>query len=344
MSPLVEPEAVWGQALAEGRLSHAYLLVGEGAGPLAREFLLRLFCGRGCRRCAACRKVLQGTHPDVQWITKSGRNIGIDQVRRLQKDARYRPLEAPRKAYVIEGAEDLSLEAANSLLKILEAPPPYVIFLLLARSLRLLPTIISRCQVLRLTALSSPQLREEFKKRGLGEAEIDYLLALGRGAPQRLARLLSSEDETSHPLERRTRARSRLQGLSGPKIVEFLSQAEGLIEEREATMELLKRAAALKPHELLETAQALSKLDQDKLESFLQEALRWVRDLLVIRRERGQVFNADQIDEIEERRASLEEARLISALRSLERAQEALLGNANKQLLMESVLFRLADV
>jgi len=119
-------ESLLGRALQGGRvgLGHAYLLVGEGAEWAAHAFVARLLCERerGCGACAPCRKLRHDSHPDVRRLRRSGKRIGIDRVRELHQDARYPPLEALRKVYVIEETEALSPEAANSLLKMLEEP------------------------------------------------------------------------------------------------------------------------------------------------------------------------------------------------------------------------------
>jgi DNA polymerase-3 subunit delta' len=334
-------ETLWGQALAEGRWAQAYLLVGEGARAVAQEFLLRIYCPHQCRTCALCGKILHGTHPDVQWIQKEGKRISIDQIRQLQKDARYQPLESSHKVYVLEGAEDLSLEAANSLLKILESPPEYVTFLLLARRLRVLPTILSRCQILRLKPLSLLQLREVFQERGFEEGETEYLLALTHGSPERLSCLLREEPSAAKPLERKREALEKLSRLTGLELIEFFSQAEGFIERREAALEFLEHLPAQQPHEALETAQALTELSAEKLEFFFQEALRWYRDLTLVHESEELIFNRDRKKELQKQRAYFTMHQLTRAVEALEGAREALQANANVQLLLESLLFTL---
>jgi DNA polymerase-3 subunit delta' len=247
---------------------------------------------------------------------------------------------------VLEEAESLSPEAANSLLKILEDPPEYIVFLLLARSLQLLPTILSRCQVLKLRPPSDDEFRESWQAQGYSREEIEYLLALTRGTPRRRTQLLV--DPLEEPLKRREEVRQALKALKGPQIVEFLAQAEDLIAQREAALQLFSQLGehASKPHERLELAQALSKLDPEKLEFTLQEALRWYRDLLLLAQapaanNEAQIFNSDRLEELQGHQASIDERKARQAVEALERALQALQGNANLQLLAESLLFRL---
>src|SRR5579884_1594997 len=174
------------RAVSEDRLRHAYLLVGPsrvGKTTLARWLAMRLACtdtSPPCGSCRPCRLILDASHPDVRAIqlaadrettaglaievpSRSPRNaerrIGIDQVRALQHDASLAPHEAPWKVYVIAGAERLSLEAANCLLKTLEEPPDRVVLILTATDTDDLPsTVVSRCQVVRVSPVPPSEI------------------------------------------------------------------------------------------------------------------------------------------------------------------------------------------
>lgn len=143
----ISPESV---QLNLAQLAHAYILSGPDVEKTARALIRALLCPDQCGQCAVCAKLEKGLHPDVFWLKAEGKNIKIEQVRQLHKTALYPPFEGTHKVFVIEGADLLSREAANSLLKILEGPPSYVVFLLLTQRLGdLLPTVVSRCQVVR---------------------------------------------------------------------------------------------------------------------------------------------------------------------------------------------------
>lgn len=136
--------------LSVDSVAPAYVLSGPQGARWAQRFIQKLFCANSCNLCDHCVKLLNRTHPDVRWIRADGKNIKIDQVRQLQKQAVYPPHEAPLKIFVVEGAEYLSREASNSLLRILETPPPYLIFMLLTQRFGdLLPTVVSRCRIVR---------------------------------------------------------------------------------------------------------------------------------------------------------------------------------------------------
>ena len=153
-------EQLAGQEERHG-LSHAYILSGppgSGRHTLARLLAAAMVCTappaeRPCGRCAACRKVNEEIHPDVITLAGAGENkpISVDQVRALRADAYIRPNEGARKVYLIQNAGTMNASAQNAMLKLLEEGPPYAAFLLLAESEdELLPTVRSRCEVLRL--------------------------------------------------------------------------------------------------------------------------------------------------------------------------------------------------
>ncbi|HHO47062.1 MAG TPA: DNA polymerase III subunit delta' [Desulfobacteraceae bacterium] len=154
---LGQPKAVQllGRALAGGRLAHAYLFIGPdgvGKATAARSMAAALFCREGppaapCRQCGGCRKFFANNHPDFHHILPQGAVIKIDQVRGLKKLLSFPPLESGLRVILLEDVHTMRREAANSLLKLLEEPPPGNLLLLTAdESEPLLPTILSRCQ------------------------------------------------------------------------------------------------------------------------------------------------------------------------------------------------------
>ncbi|WP_042171179.1 DNA polymerase III subunit delta' [Paenibacillus gorillae] len=141
-------------ALQSGKVSHAYLFngpAGTGRMALARAFAKALFCTSGgddaCDQCLECRKFENGNQPDLLRIEPDGQSIKIEQIRDLQRELAYRGSGTKRKIYMIERAEKMTVQAANSLLKFLEEPlSPVVAILITDNGQAVLPTIRSRAQ------------------------------------------------------------------------------------------------------------------------------------------------------------------------------------------------------
>lgn len=157
--------------LDQDRVAHAYLFTGPqgvGKGMAARAMAQALLCqtGDSCHRCAGCHLFGINEHPDFFWLEPAGASLKIEQIRRLNKEVSTRPYMAARRVIVINQAETMTAEAANSLLKTLEEPPAYVVFFLIASNLeKMLPTVLSRCRLVRFAPLSPRQVEEYLYSR-----------------------------------------------------------------------------------------------------------------------------------------------------------------------------------
>ena len=139
--------------MAQRKLAHAYLVVGENRRQLADQLAAAWVCtgeAPPCGHCAGCRKAAQGIHPDIVRADPEGEGLKAEAVRALRSDAYILPNEAPRKVYLLEHAELLNQTGQNILLKLIEEGPSYACFLFLSPNPELLlPTIRSRCETLR---------------------------------------------------------------------------------------------------------------------------------------------------------------------------------------------------
>ena len=142
-------------ALKSSRLSHAYLFCGpRGTGKTSTGRILAkaVNCltnkgkGEPCNKCQMCQSVTEGRSMDIIEIDAAS-NTGVDDIRELRERVNYAPGQASRKVYIIDEVHMLSTSASNALLKTLEEPPPYVIFVLATTEVhKVLPTLMSRCQ------------------------------------------------------------------------------------------------------------------------------------------------------------------------------------------------------
>jgi len=159
------------QSIRRNTLSHAYIFSGsDGLGKkrLALQVAKSINCPKGgeglqfCNSCISCKKIQNSTHPDVQVISPETKVFKIDQVRKIIQELYYLPFEGQGRIFILEHAEKMNEQAANSLLKTLEEPSDKSILILLTTNLyALLPTIRSRCQVLKFMSISVQDIESQ---------------------------------------------------------------------------------------------------------------------------------------------------------------------------------------
>jgi DNA polymerase-3 subunit delta' len=186
--------------VAGQRLPGAVLLLGPtgiGKRRLADALAARILCAEpdgddACGRCAQCTRVAAGTHPDLKLVGRDEerRDIRIEQVRETTRWLVLRPLMAARKVAVVDGAHCLSEPAQNALLKTLEEPPPNTTLVLIAPGAALLlPTVRSRCQIVRLDPISADEVVRVLMARDVPAERARELAALAEGCPGRVLEL-----------------------------------------------------------------------------------------------------------------------------------------------------------
>ncbi|MFO7263358.1 MAG: DNA polymerase III subunit delta' C-terminal domain-containing protein [Bacillota bacterium] len=200
--PGAEPVArlLLGQ-LNRGRLSHAYAFTGprpDAQLAMARQLAKALHCaapdprGDSCDRCVPCRRIEHGNFPAFQVFGAPGESIKIEHIRSIQQFLAVTS-EAKTKVYVLNGADQLTVQAANSLLKIIEEPPAPAVAILIARHRKqLLPTIASRCQEVAFPVASPQQWSEELKAAGIPAMYAPIFAHLEMG-PQRASACMEGE-------------------------------------------------------------------------------------------------------------------------------------------------------
>lgn len=182
------PKKLINSMLENDRLSHALLFSGPpgvGKFTLATELAKTLFCEKqpACGRCRTCQNVEHRTHPDLR-VVESETSIGIEELRSLQKEIYQAPYEQKRRVIIIDGAEKMTRDAANALLKTLEEPPIFNVFVLVTSNEREIPlTIKSRCVRIGFGPLSRNDIRSYFRDfKALDERKAELTAALSYGS------------------------------------------------------------------------------------------------------------------------------------------------------------------
>ncbi|ANZ64059.1 hypothetical protein AYR62_08195 [Secundilactobacillus paracollinoides] len=190
----------------QNRLTHAYLfagLAGCGKKAVAQAVAMALFCehpepdGAPCGVCTECQRILAGDSPDVVMVSPDGQRIKVDQVRYIKDEFAKSPVEGSMKIFIIEGANTLTTNAANSLLKFIEEPVANrVIFLLTTNKSLILPTIISRTQLVEFSPVAADVFAAELAAEGISRKQTVLLSQLTNSLEQ--AKALTTDDWLGH--------------------------------------------------------------------------------------------------------------------------------------------------
>ena len=309
-------------AVENNRVSHAYILNGErGSGKkmLANLFAMTLLCETGdnepCGKCHSCKQAESGNHPDIIRVTHEKPNsISVDDIRtQVNNTVDIKPYQGPYKVYIIPQADMMTPQAQNAILKTIEEPPSYAVFLLLTENAEtLLPTINSRCVMLKLRNIKDTLIKKYLmEKMQIPDYKADVCTAFAQGNMGR-AIMLANSDHFN--------------------------------EIREEAVQLLKHISEM---ELNEIVAAVKNISVYKLEitDYLDIIMIWYRDVLLYKatKEIDKVVFKDQLQSIKEqaRKSSYEGIELI--LESLEKAKARLKANVNFDLVMELLFLTIKE-
>ena len=309
-------------AVENNRVSHAYILNGErGSGKkmLANLFAMTLLCETGdnepCGKCHSCKQAESGNHPDIIRVTHEKPNsISVDDIRtQVNNTVDIKPYQGPYKVYIIPQADMMTPQAQNAILKTIEEPPSYAVFLLLTENAEtLLPTINSRCVMLKLRNIKDTLIKK-------------YLM-----------------ENLEIPDYKADMCTAFAQGNMGRAIM--LANSDHFNEIREEAVQLLKHISEM---ELNEIVAAVKNISVYKLEitDYLDIIMIWYRDVLLYKatKEIDKVVFKDQLQSIKEqaRKSSYEGIELI--LESLEHAKARLKANVNFDLVMELLFLTIKE-
>lgn len=234
--------------VVRGETRHAYLFAGApglGRRTLAIRFAQALNCekpvapGEPCFNCRTCKQIEAMQHPDLAIIqavddegnSKDGGTLKVDQIREVQRTLNLKPYQSPYRIAMFLRFQEANDNAANALLKTLEEAPAHAILLLTADTPeQLLPTINSRCEILRLRPLPLEAIVADLLERGMDEDRARLLAHISGGRPGFARRLM----DDAALLEKRDERLNDLQTLLPTSRVEKFSYAEKLAKDKDA--------------------------------------------------------------------------------------------------------------
>lgn len=315
------------KAIKKNELASAYLFWGSesiGKKAAAIAFARAVNClsidnADACGNCLSCSKIEKGIHPDVRIIAPEGETtegkkskvIKIEQIRAIQNEMAYPPFEGKKRVFIIDNAERMNTEAANSLLKTLEEPARNsIIILVTSRPSYLLHTIISRCQGIRFSSLSAETVKRVLIENGRGEDDAGLIAAITQG-----------------------------------KIGSALNTDPAFIKEkRDGYFHILSNALYRGADELFFSTERYAK-DSGDAEELFEWLYLWLRDIIIFKEtgEERYLINLDKSSEIK-KWSGIDTIALLNITRSITDIQRAFTRNINKEFALEKVLMEVKEV
>lgn len=308
--------AVLQNAIRRQRVPHAYLfhgIQGIGKRTTAQGLAQALNCRDNnadfCGRCPPCLKGSRGTHPDIVVVEPEGIFIKIDQIRELQNQIQFRPCEGRKKVFIIKDVDRMNDASANALLKTLEEPRPSNVLILITSRIHALPqTIISRCQKVRFNPLRSEVIASFLTDAvGMDGASAQVVAASAGGS---IGRALAIRKESLRDFKEEV---TGILSAAGRDSLDMIFLAESFGKDREATVQ--------------------------RLDIFRE----WCRDILIYRElhDVERLMHRD-IAEVTERCAEqMTGTDILDNIQIIRKAQRGVEQNVNRQLMLESMAFRL---
>lgn len=308
-------------AVKNNLVFHSYLFEGPksiGKEKLAKVFAKTLLCQRGgetpCNTCPSCMKIESGNHPDFYMEYPDDDSFKKEQIEEILRTIRKVPLESKRKVYILDDADKMTQQAQNSFLKTLEEPPGYAVIILLATNgYSLLPTITSRCQIVKFNSIERHVIEnvlvDKFNK---SREQARFIASFSNGIIGRAIELAESDD--------------------------FKKLRDETIEKLQIVMNGDKLKAF--------TVSEFFEQNKEKIEEIMDIILLWYRDLLIYKETQNKDFliNKDQIELIFQCCQRLSKKKIMDIIDIVNRTKEDIRSNLNFQLVTEVMLLNIQEV
>jgi len=331
-------KAMLKRMLVSDRLPGAMLFTGEegiGKRLFALEVARALNCrtpkdNEACGVCSSCvrigklnypmrddpdewTQIIWTNHPDVGLVVAPKRVLRVEQMRQIEKEANFRPFEGKARVFLIDEADKLNDASANALLKVLEEPPRTShLILITARPAMLLPTVLSRCQMIRFSPLTPNEIESHLIKNNI---DLKTARLRARAAGGSMGRALSGD------------------------LVTFTSQRKAMLKVLNSLVLSNDRAQLLRSAEQLNEAQYKDEFEErlDVLETLIRDA--WMLSLGV---DTSRIVNEDLSAELKEVAQKLDPARAGDWILQIEDLREQLIVNINRKVTVDSLFLVMA--
>ena len=348
------------------RVSHAYLFTGPAgsnktlaAFAFARAILCQHDSSTSCDGCqeTSCAQIARGAHPDIHYLTPEGaKGYVVEQIREVVADSSLAPIQGTRKIYIIDRVDLLGTSAANAFLKTLEEPPADVVLILLGRTREsVLPTIVSRCQVVPFRHIPPSEAAAiVVQNTGCTLPEARIAIEANGGSLSKAAEFLRSSERGQY----RSKVLDALASLLRADDLDVLEYASDIVLASKAPLDVMRReqeraleeqAEFLQKSALhtLETRQkrALSHASLELLHQMTSVVRTWLRDVsMICANTPDLIVNVDAVEAVRDAASYTTLARVWRAYECVSAADAAISYNVSPQTTIEAMLFEIREV
>ncbi len=313
------------KSLKKDKVSSSYIFVGsEGTGKkfAAIEFTKVINCSNlnknleACDNCHSCNEINKQCCPDLKIVESTKGSIKIEQIRKIRKEIELKPFRSKKKVYIIDQAEKMTLEASNCLLKTIEEPPYYAIIILICSKIDpILPTIVSRCQIVNFGLVNPLKIKEILlnKINNLEKDKAEIISKLAQGSIGKAFKLIADKEYF----------------IRREEVLDYLSAISPGKYDDDIFVKVEKMVSEI-----------------DRIEEILEMIKLWYRDILIIKNTGNQkyIVNCDKLEIVGKKSQVYSQKMMIDILDYLEQVEEYLMKNVNKRLILERLFIKMVGV
>lgn len=346
--------------VVQGKIGQAYLFTGPaGSNKTLAAYALAqaVICEQGaCSECDACKRVMRHNHPDVHYFEPEGAaGYLVSQIREIINDVDMAPIQASKKVYIIDRVDLLGMQAANAFLKTLEEPPENVVLILLGRTQAgVLPTIVSRCQVVPFRHIPHTEaVGIVCQNTGAQPMQAAVAIQACSGSISRAIDFVRSSERFAF----RLRVLQILEQLELADDLDVLEYATELLDRAKAPLDEVRKTQEeeLAAHAEFMAQAAIKKIEERNTRALSAKTLEmlhqttaimrsWLRDVLMACSARPElIINEDVRPAIEHTAAQTSASALVRALSHIDKTDEAFRYNVSPETSIDVLLYQIRE-